>query len=584
MFQTIQDVVNHLKHNISNPNALNYLDKTGNWVSISTENYLHQVACIAASLRIMGLKPGDKVAIMSPSSPLWVICDLAIMLNGMITVPIFPNISEDNFVLEITQSESKAIFVSGPTSHQLTERHMDYFERVISLDSSPFFKEELLYHDLLDLGNKTLKQHTLEPIPLKPNDTATIVYTSGTTGIPKGVELSHKNLVCQFENTEKWMDLHKGDRFLSILPLAHILGRNVNLTLLSLGISIYFLNDMTYLLQSFQDVKPTLFAGVPRLFEKMYNTIVKKIQDTNPLIRPLAKWALNRAREHNPSNWTYALGNFILYSKIKKMFGGKIRFMLSGGAPLNPLVLNFFINSGVLIIEGYGLTEACPVISNRPTENQPGTIGKPMPDIEIKLSPSGEIQIKGQVVMKCYFQNPHATAAILDTEGWLHTGDQGFFDPHGFLHMTGRISDKLKTSYGEFVDVPAVEELLKQLPFVDLAVAIVENRPFVTALLFPDFEEIEKLKKQMDLKDLGVEEILRMDFIRREVDRSIQQINEHLNQWERIRNYRFIYNPAKVETGELSLSFKPRHSFIIDKYSALIDEMYPVSTIQTDNR
>ena len=584
MLETIPDVLAKLKESPPNSSALNYIDKGGKWVSISTGEFVRQVECIASALRIMGLKREDKIAIMSPPSPFWMTCDLGIMLNGMVTVPIFPNISEDNFILEISQSECKAIFVAGALSHQLAEKYLDYFERIISLDVTPFFKEQLLYQDLVDLGQKTIKQGTIDPVSISPTDTATIVYTSGTTGIPKGVELTHKNLVCQFENTEKWMDIRRGDRYLSILPLAHILGRNVAFTLLALGVSIYFLNDMALLLQTFQEVKPTLFTAVPRLFERLYNTIALKIEESNPLLRPFAKWALNRAKQQEPSAWSYGFANLILYSRIRKLFGGHIRFILSGGAPLSSHILNFFLNSGVLIVEGYGLTEACPVISNRPTEHLPGTIGKAMPSIEVQLSPSGEILLRGPVVMKGYYCNPQSTAAALDSEGWLHTGDQGFFDPRGFLHITGRISDKLKTSYGEFVDIPALEGLLGQLPFVDLAIAVVENRPFVTCLLFPNFDEIEKLKKQMDLRDLSVEEILRMDFIRREIDRSIQQINEHLNQWERVRGYRFIYHPASVETGELSASLKPRHHFIVEKYTAIIDEMYPLSTIHTGPR
>jgi len=580
MLATIPEVIAKLEKSIPNAKALNYLDKTGNWASLSTTEVLRQVKCIAAALQIMGLKAGDKVAIMAPPSHLWMICDLGIMLNGMITVPIFPNISEDNFILEVTQSEAKAIFLAGPISHRLTEKYTDYFERIISLDTTPFFKEQLLYQDLLDLGRKTIKQGGWNPKPVNPSDTATIVYTSGTIAIPKGVELTHKNLVCQFENTEKWMKIRQDDLYLSILPLAHILGRNVCLTLLALGVSIYFLNDMNVLVKSFNQIKPTLFTCVPRLLEKIYNTVVHKIKDANPIVRPFLKWALNRAREREVSAWSYPFARFILYSNVCKLFGGKMRCLLSGGAPLNPHILNFFIHCGIPVVEGYGLTEACPVISNRPGESAPGTIGKAMPGVEVQLSPSGEIMLRGDVVMKGYYRNPQSTAAVLDNDGWLHTGDQGFFDPAGFLHMTGRISDKLKTSYGEFVDIPVLEELLGQLPFVELAVAIVENRPFVTCLLFPNFDEIEKLKKQMDLGELSVEEILRMDFIKREIDRSIQQINEHLNQWERVRNYRFIYSKAAVESGELSGSYKPRHNFIIDKYQTIIDEMYPTSTLQ----
>lgn len=579
MMNTVNDLVTSIE-STPNPRALNYLDKMGKWHSISSEEFLHQARSLSTALKVLGLKRGDKVAIMAPPTHLWSICDFGILLGGFVAVPIFHNISEDNFVLETLQSESKVIFVMGATGHQFCQKYIDNFDKIISLDASPFFQEELLYKDFIALGEDALSQNQFEPQLLSPDDTATIIYTSGTTAIPKGVELTQKNIFCMLDGALNRIKINNQDRFLSFLPLAHILGRLVNFAMLSKGIAVYYLSDITALLTSLKEVKPTVIAIVPRLVEKFYNTIQYKCGEGNPLRKTMATWAFNYLnRPYNDTSNVFAkfFADRILGCKIRKLFGNHLRVMVSGSAKLDEKYFNFFNNAGVPLLEGYGLTEACPGFLAALNANRVGKIGTRLEGVEAKISPEGELLLRGALVMKGYYLNPGATAAFITHDGWLHTGDQGKIDEEGFLTLQGRMSDKCKTSYGEFIDKPSLEELTNQLPFVDFSTIIGENRPFVTCLLFPDYDALDRLKKQMDLRNVTYEEMLRMDFIQREIKRSLEEINAHLNPGERIRDFRFVFNKASIEGGELSPTMKARHAFIEKKYTDLINEMYPKS-------
>jgi long-chain acyl-CoA synthetase len=465
----------------------------------------------------------------------------------------------------------------------LCEKYIDYFDKVISLDSTSFFKEELLYKDFLALGEDALQKDAFEPVTILPGDTATIVYTSGTTTIPKGVELTQQNLFSMLQEGATRFRMNQSNRFLSVLPLAHILGRIMNLGMLLQGVSIYFLNDLTAILPVIKEVKPTHLVVVPRMLEKFYNTISERCKTGNFIKKKTGLWAfeyLNRFPGPSKNRFLDFLADRILGSKIRRLFGGHLQCFLSGSAKLDERLFNFFKNVGIPIAEGYGLTEACPAFSNTLEDNKMGTIGKPFSQMEIKISDEGEILLRGPTVMKGYYRNPGATAVAIK-EGWLHTGDRGKLDEEGYLILQGRLSEKCKTSYGEFVDKPSLEELANQLPFVDFSTIICEDKPFVTCLLFPNYEALDNLKQQMDLRDLSYEEMLRMDLIHREIKRSLDAINLHLNPGERIRDYRFVFSKATVEGGELSPTLKARQKFIEQKYSDIINEMYPQSYWKT---
>lgn len=512
-------------------------------------------------------------------------CDLGIMLAGCVTVSIFHNISEEHFVYEVTHSEAKIIFVADLYCHQLCHDNAASFQHVISLDE-PRYKNEETYQDIIDLGKKTLDHggHFTVPVAL-PDDLASIIYTSGTTSLPKGVEISHRNLLCQTQHSKEIFHWGTGDRYLSFLPLGHIFGRIMYIVQLYAGCSIYCISDPLQMIKASQEIHPTILILVPRIIDKIYKSIQQKIATSHGIKKMLANWAFNFAKHNKNTFWfkiQHRIADLILYSKIRHMFGGKIRIIISGSAKSNPMQLRFFQNIGLNIYDGYGLTEGTPVSINRPYDVRIGTVGKPMPDIEFKTDPAGEILIRGPVTTRGYFKDPELTASKLDHEGWFHTGDLGVIDPEGSLIVKGRLNEHCKLSTGEFVDIPFIENLLLDMPYADFSLVIAENKPFVTCLLFPNIDQIEQVKKHKGLKDLNHNEFLKQEFVKKEIDKFIDGINQHLDKWAQIRDYRFVHAKASIESGELSPTLKTRRKAIEKKYKHLIDEMYPEHLLTLD--
>lgn len=575
----IPEFIAYLEKNNKNPMLLNDLDKAGHWKSVSAQEMIRQVRGISAALRNMGLKKGAKVAIMSPPSSTWTIADLGIMLGGYVCVPIFPNISDDNFKFEITQSEIEVIFVAKPLGHHLANLYKDSFRHIVSMESPSFHKHELLFKDLVE------QQSTDPEEPVSSDDLATIIYTSGTTNVPKGVELTHGNLTCEFELSLKRVEWTEQDKMLLFLPLSHIFGRLVNFLMLMANGSTYYLQDVQQLIPLSKEVQPTTIIFVPRLLEKMYHSIEQKIEGAAPLKKYFGRWAFNLAKKEKFS-WfdrlLFPLADTFFYSRIRELLGGKVTLGMIGSAKTDPTILYFFENVGVPMVEGYGLTEACPITSNAIKEAKLGTMGVPMDNLEVKIDSSGELLVKGPVVMRGYHKNPEMTKQIFDQEGWLRTGDICMKDEKGFYTFIGRASELCKTSYGEFIDLAQLESALRGLPFVDCAVVLAENRPFATALLFPNIEEVNRIKERLGMSEMSNNEVLQLEFVRKEFDRALEKLNARLNEWERIKGYRFVTNAATVEGGELSPTYKMRRKYTHDKYKSLIQEMYPANTMVFD--
>ena len=581
MINTINDVINFIEKEPNNPTAFNYKDYSGTWQAVSTQQFIHEVRCIVAALQKIGLRKGDRVAIIGPVSYFWSLCDIGIMLAGCVTVPIFHNISSDNFVYEVVQSGAKVIFVADASCHLLCQENCELFQKIISMDEAPYCPEEIHFKEFFAWGEQALKELNgkLMDSEAATDDLATIIYTSGTTALPKGVMLTQKNMVAEVDYSQKWFGFgQKNDRYLSYLPLAHIFGRLMNIYMIYAGVSIYYLGDPLQFVQASQEVHPTTLIIVPRIIDKIYKSILHKIHDMHGLKKKLALWAVNVA-ESNKQTWgwklQHRLADHILYAKLRNLLGNCVRVIISGSAKANPKQLKFFHTIGIPIYEGYGMTEGCPVSTNTSFATRFGTIGKPMPEIEIKIAESGEILIRGPVVMMGYYKDEKLSDAKLDSEGWFHSGDKGSIDADGYLTFLGRLSELCKTSYGEFVDVPNIERLLSELPYVDMAILIAHNKPFVTSLLFPNIEALERIKKQRGLEHLTAEEVLKQDFIKHEIDQALDNLNQHLSNWERIRDYRLIPAKASIEGGELSPTLKQRRQFIEEKYKYLIDEMYP---------
>lgn len=571
---TVADLIRFMEQEHQNPKAFN--DRVGEaWVSTSHEQCLAEVKALALWLVEAGVQKGERVGLLAAPSARWTIVDLACLAMGAVTVPLFGNISEENFVYECTQADIHLIFVSGDEQWAMWHRQKGLFGRTVSLDRQVEIPYELaisegeverLRHP--DLFNELLSKGA-------PDDLATIIYTSGSTGIPKGVMLSQQALVADtFVDPMGWSA--ESDRYLSILPLAHVFGRSMNFIMLQWGIPIYYFNDLKNVGVACRETHPTIIALVPRLLEKVYAKMVANVEHSGLLKRTIGHWAFslaNNEEEGKIKALMHPLADKVVYSHLREALGGSLRVIISGGAPLNPHLCHFFIDVGMPIYEGYGLTEASIVSVNNPKERKIGSVGKKIETLEVALSSSGEVLVKGPIVFSGYYKNPKATQETL-IDGWLHTGDKGTIDEEGFITIVGRIKELVKSSTGEYIAPVPIEQQLTKVPFIDLAMVVADKRKFVSALIFPNFEVVHSLKVSQNETALSDEEFLESPYIRGEMSNLLYNLNEHLNHWEQVRDYRFVMTPPTIESGELTPSMKLKRDVVSQRYSALIESMY----------
>lgn len=581
---TIKEILEHVQNSYQNPAALNDF-VNGQWISLSTQEMLLQIKEIALGLIALGIQEGERISILAFPSPLWTICDVAIIVAGGISVPIFPNISEESLIFEVEQSEARLVFLGPGIPERLYPMHKDLFKKVICLDEKCPEPEGLSIDKLRDMGRELeLKEPQMYQNLLDratPNRIATIIYTSGSTGVPKGAELSQRALssLISFKDFN-WSS--ENDRYLSILPLAHVFGRVMNFCYLAWGIGIYYLNDPAFLPIACQTAHPTILVVVPRVLEKVYVKMLEKVEHAGFFKRTIAHWAFDLANdEHDDSlkkQLLHPIADKIVYSTLREAFGGSIRIIISGGAPLNPHLAHFFIDVGLQIYEGWGLTEACPITVNTPLNRKIGSVGQVITSLQIKIGNEGEILVKGPNLMKGYHKNEESTRKTFEGE-WLKTGDKGVIDDQGFLTIVGRLKELLKTSTGEYVVPVPIEQALSKTPLVDLAMIVAERRKYTTCLIFPNLNIVHKLKQNQGYSNISDEEYLNLPATRSDMQKVINQINEHLNKYEKIQDFRFVSMPPTVETGELTPSMKIRRDAVEAKYIDLINSMYPKESI-----
>lgn len=580
---TCSDILRCLEESPLKPHALNTQSGVG-WRSISTGEFLESVKNVALGLISIGMKPGDRVGILANPSGEWTVVDMAIMVAGGVAVPLFGNISDENFLYETEEAELHILFVDGIEQWAMYQRHANRFKTVISINDSSSGVKALSYEELQEKGRKLdktqpgLYQKTRES--LKSIDLAAIIYTSGSTGTPKGVELTHENLTCVLDFGEfHWNP--ECDRYLSVLPLAHVFGHCINLWVLAWGASIYYSNDYKNLGAVCREVKPTAIVVVPRLLEKMYMKMADQVHSSSGIKRFIGEWAFALAKRKTSSPLDAVLrpvADRLVFSKLRDALGGKIRIVISGGAPLNPELQRFFDTVGIPIYEGWGLTEACPVCVNVPEAKKNGTVGQPLHGQQIKISPEGEVLVKGSLVMRGYYRHPEITKQAIDSDKWLHTGDRGTIDDDGFLTIKGRMKELYKTSTGEYVAPVPIEQALARNPLIDMSMVVAEGRKFTSCLLFPNMDALARMKSQKKADHISNEEFLKGDYVRGEIDSLVNELNKHLNHWEQIHGYRFILEPLSIQNGELTPSMKIRREVVAKKYSKLIDEIYEQET------
>lgn len=576
---TVSEFLANIRENFSNPKALSSHNGK-QWDSLSTEEYTKQVRYLALALVKMGVKKGDRVGIIAQPSARWAIADLAIMVTGAISVPLFANISEENFFYELRQTEVKVVFVGGQEQWQRYEESKDLFKVAIGLEDAPESAKILSFESVLANGKEMDEAlpdlyERLESA-INKDDLATIIYTSGSTGVPKGAEHTHSSLFSLLHiDLFNWDS--QNDLYLSILPLAHVFGRILNFIALYWGISTFYYNDLKNLGSACKELHPTILVVVPRLLEKVYGKMVAKVQEAGLMKKAIGLWAFELANQEEETFWKHLfhpLAEKLVYSTLRDALGGRLRVVISGGAALSPQLCHFFRDIGVPLYEGWGLTEACPVTVNRPHRVKIGTIGIPIDTMEVKLSEKEELLVRGANVMRGYYRNPEATAKALDSYGWLHTGDQGEIDEEGFITIVGRIKELYKTSTGETIAPVPIEQALCKAPFIDMALVIADKRKFAAALLFPNFEILKVLKANQNQAHLSDEEFLKSIYIKDEMEKLLSKVNSHLNHWEQVHAYRFINQHLTIDAGELTPSMKIRREVVEQKFKDTINAMY----------
>lgn len=572
--------------------ALNH--KLGSvWVNTSAETFVERVKNVALGLSELGIKPGDRIALLSENRPEWSIVDLAILSLGAINVPIYTTQAVDQIRYILTDSGTRAIFVSNRKLYKHAAKALeglDFLERIILFDG-----------ETQDIGRattlKTLEKSGQErnrnkPAAfdaylnaIKPDDLATIIYTSGTTGEPKGVMLTHANFMSNVLAITAGLPISSSDVALSVLPLSHIFERSGFYIFCYNGVSVYYTASFDQVGENLREVRPTVMTAVPRLFEKVYHRIVKKGLSQKGWKRRVFVRSLEvgqryaELKDKGGRVWPMLaaqqkVANRLVFSKWREGVGGRLRYFVSGGAPLSPALSYAFLAAGIPILQGYGATETCIVSANRPENNQVGSVGLPFERIEVAIAEDGEILLRGPNVMRGYYGHPEETNAVLSDE-WFATGDVGHLDKEGRLYITDRKKDLFKLSNGKYVAPQQIESLLKQSEFVSQVVIVGAGRKQPVALIVPEWEALRQaLTKAGEKFPADHTELARFPGAIKRVQGDVAQLTRELADYERIRRIALLPNEFSIDNGELTPTLKVKRRVIDQKFGSLIEELY----------
>ncbi len=579
------------KHN--RRDALNY-KRDNAWHSVSSDEMISRAKSISLGLYSLGVKNGDRAAILAANSPDWTITDAGCQLCGVVDVPIYTTLAPHSVEYIINDSGAKVFFLQDASTYKKFESIFaacKTIEKIVLFDNSGAdVFNSISLSELEKLGaDLALEQPNLMNnliAEVKAEDIATLIYTSGTTGEPKGVMLSHKNLVSNAINSSAGFTFSENDKPLSVLPLSHVYERTGMYLYILNGMAVYYAESIDKVANNLKEVAPTIFVGVPRLFEKVYAKAKLAASKESRVKERIFDWAIEIGKEHaqmlaaNEAVSTipalkYNLADKVVFAKFREFFGGKLRFCITGGAAISDEIFLIFTGSGVPIMQGYGLTETSPVItSNNPDSVKIGTVGKPIQNTAIRIAEDGEIEAFGPGIMLGYFNKPQATREVFTADGWFKTGDIGDIDNDGFLRITDRKKELFKTSGGKYIAPSPIEQKIKGSRFVNQVVLIGNNRKFVSALIVPDFDV---LKNYAEIKELVLKtpsEFCRNEQIIDLFQREVTRLTEGLARFETVKKVALLENELTVETGELTPTLKVKRRIVDEKYKQLIDELY----------
>lgn len=557
----------------------------GKWVKFSIDQYIEAADNISYGLLKLGVRPGDKIATISNNRPEWNFLDMGILQIGAVHVPIYPTISESDYKYILAHSEVKYVFVAGKELLRKIEHILPDIPNVQGIYTFKPIDNLPQLNDLIGLGKANAAPEQLAEIKadVRPGDLATLIYTSGTTGNPKGVMLTHHNVLSNVMAVKHIFPVDDYCKGLSYLPLCHVYERLNIYVYHILGVSVYYAENMGTIADNIRELKPEIFTTVPRLLEKVFDKIMAKGNALKGAKKAIFKWsvALANRYELTGKGWLYntqlELANKLVFIKWREALGGNIRVVVSGGAALQPRLARIFTAAGIPILEGYGLTETSPVISVNTLEKGGrsfGSVGKPLSNVEVKIAGDGEILARGPNIMMGYFKDDQMTAEAIEADGWFHTGDVGRLESSGHLRITGRKKEIFKTSLGKYISPQLLENKFKESSFIDGIIILGENQKYAAALVVPDFNHLRSWCEHKGIAYSSDKEMITQPVIRKRFKKEIDHFNKFFGATEQIQSFELIDHEWTVESGELTANLKLKRAYILEKYKEEVGRLF----------
>jgi long-chain acyl-CoA synthetase len=573
--------------------ALNF-KKDGEWKRISSLEMIARAERTALGLYALGLRKGDRIALLAANSPEWTLTDAGCQFAGVIDAPIYTTLAPNAVEYIIKDAGARVLFLENAESYERLKVILPKcptLEKIVFFDSTAAEIENSMSLSELETTGAKLKEANPNLIKdlteaVAPQDVATLIYTSGTTGEPKGVMLTHGNLVSNVLDAGAEHTFSPKDKPLSVLPFSHVFERTGMYLYIQSGMAVYYAESIERAADNLLEVKPTLFVAVPRIFEKAYARAKTKAAQLSPLKEQIFDWAIEVGKEYALRTERgqpvprllavkHSIADKIVFSKLREFFGGNLSFCISGGAALSDDISLIFTGAGIAIMQGYGLTETSPVITtNTGMHSRLGTVGKPIRNVQIRIAEDGEIEVSGANVMLGYYNKPEATREAFTADGWFKTGDIGTLDADGFLKITDRKKELFKTSGGKYIAPSPIEQLIKASRFVSQVVLVGNERNFPAALIVPNFEQLENYAKIKNLDIKSPAEFCAHPRIINLIERQINELTANLSQYEKIKKIALLENELTVEGGELTPTLKVKRRVIDEKYADVIERLY----------
>lgn len=557
----------------------------GEWKKYSAIEVIEIVNQVSLGLMKLGVKKDDKIAIISPNRPEWNFIELGIQQLGAVSVPMYPTITIEDYKYIFNDAEVKFIFVSGKDLLAKVIEATKTLEGIVGIYTFDKVEGAKHWSEVTDLAEKeNITQLESFKAAVEPDDLLTLIYTSGTTGQPKGVMLTHHNIISNIDGiiTAESLPLLSDERALSFLPLCHIYERTDVYVYMYYGVSVYYAESMETIADNLREIKPHVFATVPRLLEKVYDKIVAKGFELSGIKKQLFFWALNLGLKYDPMKpmgWWYdiqlKIARKLIFSKWQEALGGNIKLIASGSAALQPRLSRVFWAAEIPIAEGYGLTETSPVISSSILSDfRVGCVGTVLPNIDLKIAEDGEICVKGPSIMKGYYKKPEATAEAIDAEGWFHTGDIGELSEGKYLKITDRKKEIFKTSGGKYVAPQLVENKLKESVLIEQAIVVGEGQKFPSALLIPDFHALKEWCSRNGVDYLDDAQIIKNKKVKEKFNEEVKTLMKDVAQYQQVKKVELLPKLFTIDSGELTPTLKLKRKIIHGKYKELIEGMY----------